>query len=57
MTIRFFRGSFDILGRVHRPLNFLLNVETRYTIFQFIDALDVGVLRVPKGGRIEISAD
>jgi hypothetical protein len=57
MIIRFFKGRYDILGRVTWPHSFLLNLETRYTIFQFIDALYVGVLRVPKGGRIEISAE
>lgn len=57
MIIRFFKGSFDILGRIHRPHDFLLNVETRHTMLPFVGALETGVLRIPKGGRIEISAD
>lgn len=57
MIVRFFKGSFDILGRVQLPLNFLLNMETRRTTLDFEDALNYYTLRIPKGGRIEISAD
>jgi hypothetical protein len=57
MIIRFFKGSFDILSRVTRPHSFLLNVVTSPVQIGFEDALSVGILRIPKGGRIEISAE
>jgi hypothetical protein len=57
MTIRFFKGSFDILGRVTWPHSFLIDMITSPISVGFEDALYQGVLRVPKGGRIEISAE